>query len=148
MKIADKKIHSQTKDLIIKKHFWLYVLKLEQGKYYVGITSKSPEIRYQQHLNNFMAAQWTKRYRPIELFDTHDLGEVTLEDAQRYENKVTRLYMNQRGFNNVRGGDLSYKDNLLKRFGWYVTKDSWETVTIVIMLMLVIIFQGIQLYLF
>ncbi len=31
------------------KHWWLYVLKLEQGKWYIGITSQTPEKRFYEH---------------------------------------------------------------------------------------------------
>lgn len=44
----------------VLKHYWLYVLKLEQQKFYVGITSRTPEIRMEQHLSGFAGAQWTK----------------------------------------------------------------------------------------
>ena len=135
-------IKVETAKVFIRKHFWLYVLKLEHGKYYVGITSKTPEIRYAQHVSNFLGAQWTKKHKPIELYDKHDLGNVTLEDAQNYENKVTRLYMDKRGFNNVRGGDLSYSDNFVKRFGYYYAKSEWEVIALVSYLMLAMLFFG------
>lgn len=131
-----------------QKHYWLYVLKLEQSKYYVGITAKTPEKRYQEHKNGYMAAQWTKNYKPIALFDKKDLGMKTLSEAEEYENKIVRTYMNKKGFNNVRGGDLSHNDEYHKRFGWYVTKNSWEDVTIVVLLILVIIGLLIKIFFF
>jgi predicted GIY-YIG superfamily endonuclease len=35
------------------KKWWLYVLKLERGKYYVGITSKTPERRFYEHKTKY-----------------------------------------------------------------------------------------------
>lgn len=128
------------------KHWWLYVLKLEQGKYYVGITSLTPEKRMQQHIHNFIGARWTQKHKPIELFYKKDLGVTTLEKAQEYENKVTRKYMKEYGFNNVRGGDLSFSGSFVKRFGWYIDENSWEAITVVVLLLAIIAYLSIELY--
>ncbi len=49
------------------KHYWLYVLRLEQNKYYVGITSRlDPQTRINEHMGGFYSAQWVKKYKPIE----------------------------------------------------------------------------------
>jgi len=129
-----------------KKHYWLYVLKLEQGKYYVGVTSKTPEIRMKEHTNGFGAA-WTRKYKPLKLLDKKGLGLITYEEAEKYENKVVRKYMNERGFNNVRGGDLRSPDNFVKRFGWYFDKASWETLTLIIFILLVFVVLALKRYL-
>lgn len=89
------------------KNWWLYVLKLEQGKYYVGITTKTPELRMKEHIDGIRAAYWTQKYKPIELFYTENLGHITKETAEYIENLITRKYMRQYGLNNVRGGDLT-----------------------------------------
>ena len=136
---------NQDKDEI--KHWWLYVLKLEEGKYYVGITSKTPEHRMQQHLNGFAGARWTKKYKPVELFYKKDLGETTLERAQEYENKVTRKYMKEYGYNNVRGGDLSFSGKFVRRFGWYIDENAWETITVLVLLLSIIAYLTVKLYL-
>lgn len=99
-----------------EKHYWLYVLKLEQGKYYVGITSRTPEARFKEHVNGFYAAEWTKVYKPIKIDQTVDLGVTTIEKTEDYENKVTRKYIKEYGFNNVRGGNLTYRGNYVKIF--------------------------------
>lgn len=109
-----------------EKHYWLYVLKLEQDKYYVGITSRSPEIRYKEHVNGLYAAEWTKVYKPIKIDQTIDLGITTIEKTEDYENKVTREYVKAHGFNNVRGGNLTYRGKYVKRFGYYYTDKNWE----------------------
>lgn len=126
----------------IKKHYRLYVIKQEQGKYYIGITTKSPEERYQQHINGFMGAKWTKKYKPISLFDTHDLGIISKLNAEQYESKIVRAYIKKYGYNNVRGGDLSYSGDYIKRFGWYYTENIWETITIMAFVTLLMIVFG------
>lgn len=93
------------------KSWWLYVLKLEDGKWYVGITSKTPEKRFTEHKLGKRAANWTKEYKPIEIELAEDLGSVSREHAEEYEAKVTRTLMKERGLNNVRGGDLTDIDN-------------------------------------
>jgi predicted GIY-YIG superfamily endonuclease len=82
----------------------LYVLKLEGTKYYIGVTSKTPEERYLEHRNGFYGAEWTKIHKPIEIEQSKDLGFTTYEKAGVYENKVTRQYVKKYGIDNVRGG--------------------------------------------
>jgi len=121
-----------------KKHFWLYVLKLEQGKYYVGVTSKTPEARMREHINGYGAA-WTRKYKPLKLLDKKELGFVTYEEAEKYESKVVRAYMKKYGVNNARGGDLREVDDLTIRFGWLINRENWEVITVIIFLLLVIL---------
>lgn len=130
-----------------KKHYWLYVLKLEGSKYYIGITTQTPEIRLYEHKNGIRAAYWTKKYTPKKIIDRKDLGVMPRKEAEAYENKVVRAYMKQKGYNNVRGGDLTDIDDYVKRFGYYLLKDGWEVVTLVILFLLIIGLLVIKLYL-
>lgn len=120
------------------KHWHLYVLKLEQGKYYVGITSKTPEHRFKQHKKKILGANWTRKYSPIKIHYTKDLGICTEQQAQTYEGRVTRKYMEEYGDNNVRGGDLTDTETYTRRFGRLFLKDDWEVVSAISLLMLVI----------
>jgi hypothetical protein len=112
---------------------------------YVGITSKTPEIRFKQHQNNFLGAKWTKIYPPIEIFDTRDLGYMTHKEAEKYENKVVRLYIKKYGYNNVRGGDISSSGEFVLRFGYYFDKEGWKDVITVFLLLVIIAFQSLLL---
>jgi predicted GIY-YIG superfamily endonuclease len=124
-----------------EKHYWLYVLKLEQGKYYVGITSRTPEARYKDHVNGIYAAEWTKVYKPIKIYQTADLGVTTIERTEAYENKVTRKYIKEYGFNNVRGGNITYRGNYVKIFrNLYIDKRWEEFVNTTVMTVLMIVF--------
>lgn len=98
------------------KHWWLYVLKLEEGKWYVGITSQTPEKRLQEHLYG-RKTYWTAKYPPIKIVQTVDLGGLDREAAEEYEKLVTRRYMKEKGVNKVRGGDLTQTDDYIVRFG-------------------------------
>jgi predicted GIY-YIG superfamily endonuclease len=121
------------------KHFWLYVLALEQGKYYVGITSKTPEIRFKQHQKGFAGASWTKQYKPLSVIDSKDLGLIGVEEAQNYENKVVRRYIKEYGLNNVRGGDITVTDELIPRFGRLFSKDNWDAITVIVFLLVIMV---------
>ena len=121
-------------------HWWLYVLRLEDGKFYVGITSKTPEIRMQEHLSGVRVAYWTAKHRPIEIIHTEDLGIIEKSKAEKRENKMVRALMKQRGLNNVRGGDLTSVEEYTKRFGYVWDKDGWYALTVVVFLILVTIY--------
>ena len=77
----------------------LYVLLLEQQKYYIGIT-KNIVKRFQEHLSG-RGADYTKKYKPISIIELQD----KTEDFQ--ENTVVKIYMLKYGINNVRGGSYS-----------------------------------------
>ena len=121
------------------KRYWLYVLKLENNKYYVGITSKSPDSRYAQHVNGFAGAAWTRKHKPIAMHYKKDLGITDKSRAEAYENKVVRRYLNKYGINNVRGGDISLSEDLIIRFGWWWSRKDWEALTTVVLLLICIL---------
>lgn len=121
------------------KDWWLYVLELEGGKYYVGITSKTPEIRMQEHIKHRRSAYWTMKYKPLEIIYKQELGAITKEEAEKYENKKTRELIKEFGVNNVRGGDVRTTEQLIRRFGYFYKKWDWEVLTSVIFLCIVII---------
>jgi GAG-polyprotein viral zinc-finger/GIY-YIG catalytic domain len=78
----------------------IYILKLQQGKYYVGKTNKPTKDRVDEHRNGNGTA-WTKKYPPL-----HLIKEIEATDCHR-ENNETLNYMEQYGIENVRGGIYS-----------------------------------------
>src|SRR6187431_2998919 len=74
---------------------FIYVLSLQQGKYYVGKT-RNPTFRLQDHFNNEGSA-WTKKYKPIKVLEL-----IPGDDYD--EDKYTKIYMDKYGIDNVRGG--------------------------------------------
>ena len=129
------------------KHYWLYVLKLKAGKYYVGITTKTPEIRFKEHAQGFAGAAWTRKYKPLKIIDSKDLGVINESRAQSYENKVVRVYIKKYGIDNVRGGNISISEDLVTKFGWWWLKKDWETLTSVMLLLLIIAVLSISILL-
>ncbi|HPR09930.1 hypothetical protein KDA06_02640 [Candidatus Saccharibacteria bacterium] len=91
------------------KHYWLYVLQLEGGKYYIGLSSRSDaKARILEHFHGFYTAQWVRKHAPIDVYDIIHIGEMTFDEAQIMENRLTKQYMQKYGRNNVRGGVLNY----------------------------------------
>ena len=75
---------------------FIYILKLQEDKYYIGKTS-NPEFRLNSHFNN-NGSEWTKLYRPLKLLKV-------ISNCDDYdEDKYTRIYMDKYGIDNVRGG--------------------------------------------
>ena len=74
----------------------IYVLKLANGKWYVGKTT-NVEVREQQHRKG-LGSDWTKLHAVEKLFAIHPNCDDFDED------KFTKLYMSIYGILNVRGG--------------------------------------------
>ena len=78
---------------------YIYVIKLEKGKYYIGKTN-NPDFRLNAHFNS-NAAAWTKTYKPLKLIEL-------IPNCDNYdEDKYTKKYMDLYGINNVRGGSFA-----------------------------------------
>lgn len=75
----------------------IYVLELEQEKYYIGITYNL-NLRYAQHLSG-SGAKWTRLYKPMRIVEIIVSG-ASLE----LENATTLRYKELYGHGNVRGG--------------------------------------------
>ncbi len=77
---------------------YIYILQLEQGKYYVGKTI-NPSFRLDSHFNSNGSA-WTKLYKPIKMIEL-------IPNCDDYdEDKYTRMFMDKHGIDNVRGGSF------------------------------------------
>jgi hypothetical protein len=77
---------------------FVYILKLEKGKYYVGKTN-NPQFRLETHFNS-NGSEWTKIYKPLKVLEI----KPNCDDYD--EDKYTRMYMDKYGINNVRGGSF------------------------------------------
>jgi len=78
---------------------YIYVLKLQKNKYYVGKTT-NPQFRIETHFKTGGSA-FTKRYKPIQVLEIRQ--DCTDHDEQR----VTQEYMAKYGIQDVRGGPWS-----------------------------------------
>jgi predicted GIY-YIG superfamily endonuclease len=78
---------------------FIYVLKLTNGKYYVGKTS-NPAFRLDTHFNSEGGSAWTRRYKPLQIVEL-------IPNCDDYdEDKYTKKYMDKYGIDNVRGGSF------------------------------------------
>lgn len=83
----------------------IYILKLENNKYYVGKTTNLKKRINDHKTGN--GCSWTTKHRYKELLDTINNHDNFDED------KYTKIYMRKYGINNVRGG--SYSNMILSR---------------------------------
>lgn len=74
-----------------------YVLKLEEDRYYVGLTTNLKQ-RYQQHCAG-VGAKWTALYSPVEIIDLY---------AGDREQEITEKLIAEHGWAVVRGGDYCF----------------------------------------
>lgn len=77
---------------------YIYVLKLQHSKYYVGKTS-NPYFRIESHFNS-EGSEWTKIHKPVKLLEI-------IEGDHYDEDKYTKIYMDKYGIDNVRGGSYT-----------------------------------------
>tara|TARA_R110002020_G_C16043032_1_gene753886 strand:+ start:17 stop:340 length:324 start_codon:yes stop_codon:yes gene_type:complete len=87
----------------------IYVLELEDNKYYIGITSNFNQRLY-AHINGG-SSKWTRTYKYKKIVEV-TIG--TLND----ENRITERYILKYGIDNVSGGKYvikASKEKLRKR---------------------------------
>lgn len=132
MFMSDNDNHFQDNKI---RHYFLYVLKLEDKKFYIGVTSKNPEERFLEHKNGFYGAEWTKIHKPLSIEQTVDLGITDYKKAEEYENKITRKYIQKHGLNNVRGGNITYRGEMVKRFGYIWRTEDWKDIVMLVVLL-------------
>ena len=74
----------------------LYVLELEDGKYYVG-TTNNLQRRFQEHVDG-AGSVWTRQHAPLAI------ERSVAVDGPLHEDRVTKELMLKHGIDNVRGG--------------------------------------------
>ena len=82
---------------------FIYVLKLNDDKYYVGKTNDL-RSRVTQHFDG-NGSYWTKKYKPLDMIEI-------IKDVDDFAEDATVLrYMSKYGIDNVRGGSFSQEIN-------------------------------------
>ena len=84
----------------------IYILKLQENKWYVGKTYKKVKERFQEHLDG-KGSSWTSKYKPIKIH--HIIDTCGPDKGAEYwqENASTLEYMEEYGIENVRGGSYT-----------------------------------------
>jgi predicted GIY-YIG superfamily endonuclease len=128
------------------RRFWLYVIALEQGKYYVGITArKDPYIRLRQH-GGPHGARWTHKYKPLkplQILRLEKLGALSLQRAEQCEQAVFEEYRKQFGLRNVRGGRIVSSGPVFRLGQIYVNHQMLEALAVVVIVLLYGIYTAI-----
>jgi hypothetical protein len=82
----------------------IYILKLNDNKYYIGKTNRTVKERYQEHSDG-IGSFWTKKYKPLSV--VKQIENSSMFDEDRYVKEYMAIY----GIDNVRGG--SYNQEVL-----------------------------------
>ena len=88
----------------------IYILRLEENKYYVGRTNNLID-RIEAHVMG-RGCEWTRKYKPKKLIRSYETKDMYDED------KETRRCMSRYGIKNVRGGSyakMEMMDDEVKR---------------------------------
>ena len=81
----------------------IYILQLNNDKYYVGKTNKLLNDRYQEHLDG-IGSFWTKKYKPLSIIKQ-------IENSSPFdEDRYVKEYMSIYGIENVRGGSYNQEE--------------------------------------
>lgn len=81
--------------------YTLYVLELNEGKYYVGTTKRNINERLYEHIDGEGGAAWTSKYGVLRILYTYNIDDLLYEDLE------TKRMMRQYGIENVRGGSYT-----------------------------------------
>lgn len=83
----------------------LYVLQLENDKWYVGVTSRTPHEELARHKAGNGGA-WTQESKPTKVHYAKDFGAVDEEKVREFEDRVTLKYMERYGVATVRSDNM------------------------------------------
>jgi predicted GIY-YIG superfamily endonuclease len=120
------------------KAYWLYALRLEDDRYYVGFTGKkNPYDRIMQHVSGPDGAKWTGLYKPVEVMEIRDAGTITLTQVKTLEQNLTAAYMNIYGTNRVRGGIFNYPGQIFN-FGKNRVIMGYELLSLIVGVLLIL----------
>jgi predicted GIY-YIG superfamily endonuclease len=92
------------KEIIRDNEICIYILTLEVEKYYVVQTNKI-EQRLNEYFNG-QGANFTKKYKPINLIRFFKKGTKNNKKGLLYETFITLLVKQRYGWQNVKGGKL------------------------------------------
>ena len=81
----------------------IYILKLNDNKFYIGKTNRTVKERYQEHLEG-IGSFWTKKYEPFSIIKQ-------IENSSPFdEDRYVKEYMAMYGIDNVRGGSYNQEE--------------------------------------
>lgn len=84
----------------------VYLLLLQNSKYYVGMTKKWRLAMREEEHREGRGSKWTRRYRPIKLLEVWEFEDKKL--AHEFEIQKTEEYLHLHGIDSTRGGLCNY----------------------------------------
>lgn len=120
----------------MRRRWYIYVLKLEQDKWFVGI-STNPERRYNQHVRG-RADPWTRKYKPIQMDMSQDLETTDPRTAQYVESMMIEKLQAKYGRSNVEGGDTADITKYVRRMGVRFSERQWEAIIVVVVVAVIV----------
>ena len=126
---SNSKIHCNSSQANAGSQVFVYILQLQHGKWYVGIT-ENMERRMLQHMSS-TASSWTRLYPVVRV---HEVSAVADESKVGVESRRVAELMWRHGVNQVRGAehcntrpfDISDKENLVRFVGHHLELDFRE----------------------
>lgn len=95
------------------RNWSLYVIKLTDGHYYVGITSFKDYMRRINQHGGRLGAKVNRGKTVEEIVEVQHLGAMSGRAAEQIENDVTLAYRKKYGARKVRGGYDTFKKTSL-----------------------------------
>jgi predicted GIY-YIG superfamily endonuclease len=107
-------MNATTKQNDEQNGIFLYVLELQNQKFYVGITN-NPEQRFEAHRSG-QSVTFVKKNLPIINIEKRLLKTTDRFEAERFETKKTINLIRKYGIANVCGGEIvgDYHDRILR----------------------------------
>lgn len=96
-----------------RRRKYIYVLKLEGDKYYIG-QCEDPASRLKKQFSG-KGSRWTRINEPLEVLVLKPIGDLTYREAEIKENILALRYMKHVGWQNVRGGFFTFIDDEVTR---------------------------------
>lgn len=88
--------------IYLEKTIYLYVLKLENGCWYIGMT-RNVRKRFELHKKN-KGSMWTRKNKPIEIHQIISTKTNDDSEASAMEDQLTLDWAEAQGYDYVRGG--------------------------------------------
>lgn len=99
------------------RNWTLYVIRLKNGHYYIGITSRTDFMRRINQHGGRLGARVNQGNEVEKIVEIQHLGKMTGLEAERIENDTMLQYRKRFGARKVRGGyDISKKTPIIPTY--------------------------------
>ena len=103
--LNEKGFFSENAKKYYRKPFYIYVLELEDGNYYIGQT-RNVDKRFKSHKQG-KGSEWTRLHKPVKVVETRETRALLESEAAVIEDEVAVEYAITYCADHVRGGGYS-----------------------------------------